>query len=140
MIQTREPPGYYFAMPPQFPSIQSFFQPEVSPAQEDKASNSPLAAGDGFTAEEVEATIFPPSLPHWQPRGIYEEVDIETVIPGPGCVTIMGRVVNFFVLETPSKAPHAAKGCLKMVIKDDTGALVVSFLVTRRRHFSYFSH
>jgi len=119
-------------MPQQFPSIQSFFQPEVSPAKKDKASNSSLAAGDGFTAEEVEATILPRSLPQWRPRGIYEEVDIETLIPGPGCVTIMGRVVNFFFLETPSKAPHAAKGCLKMVVKDDSGALVVSYLVTRK--------
>lgn len=118
-------------MPAQFPSIQSFFQPEVSPGKKDKASRLPLAAGDGFTAAEVEATICPPCLPQWQPRGTYNEVDIETLIPGPGCVTIMGRVVNFFVLGTPSKAPHAAKGCLKMVVRDDTGALVVSLLMTR---------
>ncbi len=122
-------------MPQQFPSIQSFFQPEVSPAKKDKASSSPLAAGDGFTAKEVEDTNIARSLPQWQPRGTYNEVDIETLIRGPGCTTIMGRVVNFFVLGTPSKAPHAAKGCLRMVVRDDTGALVVNFLAIKETPF-----
>lgn len=131
MIRNRRPPSDSYNMPQQFPSIQSFFQPEVSPAKRDKASSPPRAAGDGFTAEEVDVTFSPPSLPQWQPRGTYKDVDIETLIPGPGCVTIMGRVVNFFVLGTPSKAPHAAKGCLKMVVKDDTGALVVNVLAIR---------
>ena len=112
-------------MPQQFPSIQSFFQPEVSPARKGKTSSPPSGAGDGFTAEEVDATLHPPTLHRWQPRGTYKEVDIETLVPGPGCVALMGRVVNFFHLQTPSKAPHAAKGCLKLVVKDDTGALVV---------------
>lgn len=109
-------------MPQQSPSIQSFFP------KNGKTSSS--GAGDGFTAEEVEAALHPPALPKWQPRGIYEEADIETLVPGPGCVALIGRVVNFFDQETLSKAPQAAKGCLKLVIKDDTGALVVGFSST----------
>lgn len=117
-------------MPQQFPSIQSFFQPEMSPSKKENVSGPAAAAGDGFTAQEVETTLHRPSLPTWHPRGTYEEIDIKTLMPGPGCVTIMGRVVNFFQLQTPSKAPHAAKGCLKLVVKDDTGALVVGFPFT----------
>ena len=112
-------------MPQPFPSIQSFFQPEVSPARKEKSSSSPSAAGDGFTAEEVHAALSPASPPQWHPRGTYEECDIDALVPGPGCFVLTGRVVNFFGLATPSKAPHAAKGCLKLVVKDDTGALVV---------------
>lgn len=48
-------------------------------------------------------------------------------MPGPGCVAFMGRVVNFYDQATLSKAPQAAKGCLKVVVKDDTGALMVPF-------------
>ena len=104
-------------MPQTSPSIQSFF------SKNGKTGYSQTA--DGFTVEEINATLRPAALPNWQPRTIYEEIDIAALVPGPSCVAVMGRVVNFFHLETPSKAPHAAKGCLNLVVKDDTGALVV---------------
>lgn len=113
-------------MAPQFPSIQSFFQPEVSPTKTKAPSSPPSVAGDGFTAAEVEATMHPTSLHKWQPRGTYDDTDIESLSPGPRCVALMGRVVNFYNLHTPSKRPQAAKGCLKLVVKDDTGILDVS--------------
>ena len=115
-------------MPPQFPSIQSFFQPEVSPTNR-PATTSPLSeARNGFTTQEIEATI-QPKLHKWQPRGTYADVEIGNLVPGPGCVSLMGRVVNFYDQATPSKAPQAAKGCLRVVVKDDTGALLVLFIV-----------
>jgi len=40
----------------------------------------------------------------------------------------MGRIVNFYDQTTTSKMPKAAKGCLKMIMKDDTGALTVSLI------------
>lgn len=112
-------------MPQQFPSIQSFFQPETSPAKKQKTSDAAAVAGDGFTAEEVETPLPPLTLPKWQPRGHYEDVEMKELVPGPGCVALMGRVVNYYQLETPNQKPHAAKGCLKLVVKDDTGALLV---------------
>lgn len=113
-------------MSPQFPSIQSFFQPEVSSAKR-PATTGPLSeAGDGFTLKEIEATL-QLKLHKWQPRGHYEEVEIGSLVPGPGCVALMGRVVTFYDQTTASKAPQAAKGCLKVVVKDDTGALMVPF-------------
>ena len=38
----------------------------------------------------------------------------------------MGRVVNLHHIATPSKMPKAATGCLKLTVKDDTGAFTVS--------------
>lgn len=113
-------------MPPQFPSIQSFFQPEVSPSKAKAPTGPPVATGDGFTAAEVEATMHPTSLPKWQPRGTYYDADIDSLAPGPRCVALVGRVVNFYDLYTPSKRPQAAKGCLKLAVKDDTGVIDVS--------------
>ena len=108
------------------PSIQSFFQPDETCPKRLKGNRSPLAIGDGFTAEKVKATVHQPTLPKWQPRGTYEAADIATLGPGPGCVAIVGRVVNYHHIETPSKAPYAAKGCINLVVKDDSAAMVVS--------------
>lgn len=113
-------------MSPQFPSIQSFFQTEVSPKKRPATADPPSEAGDGFTLEEIEATL-QPELHKWQPRAHHEETEIGSLVPGPGCVALMGRVVNFCDQAILSKAPQAAKGCLKLVLKDDTGALMVPF-------------
>lgn len=84
--------------------------------------------GDGFTPLEIESALHP-TLHKWQPRAEYNEVDISELVPGPGCVTVMGRVVNFYNQPTPSKTPMSAKGCLKMIVKDDTGAFTVSHCI-----------
>lgn len=83
-----------------------------------------VEAGDGFTNEEIEATL-KPKLHKWQPRCDYNEVDIGGLEPGPGCVMVVGRVVNLYHEEKLSKSPNGAKGCLKLIVKDDTGALSV---------------
>lgn len=109
-------------MSPQSPSIQSFFQPGESSTQQ--LTSLPSSNGDGFTTKEVEST-FNSKLHEWTPRGHYEDTEIGSLSPGPGYVTFMGRVVNFYDQQTPSKKPQAAKGCLKTIVKDDSGALMV---------------
>lgn len=117
-------------MAPQTTSIQSFFQPEVpsvQKAQKPAVRHRPSDTGDGFTSSEIEAALHP-SLHKWQPRTTYNDTDIGELVAGPGCVALMGRVVNFHHIATPGKMPHAAKGCLKLTVKDDTGAFTVSDL------------
>ena len=111
-------------MAPQVPSIQSFFQPEVpsSPSTLKHSTNNP---GDGFTSSEIEIALHP-TLHQWQPRTDYEELNLGSLNPGPKCVLLVGRIANFYDQPTASKMPQAANGCLKITLKDDTGAIVVS--------------
>ena len=113
-------------MPAQSSSIQSFFQPEVpsSSHKSHKRPSSKTDTNDGFTSSEIEAASHP-SLHRWQPRTTYNEVDIGSLVPGPGCVALMGRVANYYDQVLNSKSPQAAKGCLKIIVKDDTGAFAV---------------
>lgn len=113
----------------QFPSIQSFFKPEL-PSKFDlqkPSMSSSARPSDGFTSEEIEGALHP-SLPNFQPRCEYQETDIESLVPGPGCVSIVGRVVNLNHHQRSSQMPNAAEGCWKLIIKDDTGALLVDSL------------
>ncbi len=114
-------------MAPQITSIQSFFQPEVPSAQRTQkpsVHHQSHNTSDGFTSSEIEAALHS-SLHKWQPRTTYNDTDIRDLVAGPGCVALMGRVVNFHDIATPSKMPKAAKGCLKLTVKDDTGAFTV---------------
>ena len=107
------------------PSIQSFFQREVPSIKTNKpAVPIDLETGDGFTSSEIEATLHP-TLHIWQPRCEYREVEINDLTPGPGCVTVQGRIVNLFEQPFTGKMPQAAKGCLHVIVKDDTGAFRV---------------
>ena len=126
-------------------AIQAYFSPKTSPSKESpttmKVTNSPddgfirndmggLKLGtdvpsDGFTEEEMDAVLHP-RLHTWRPRVEYQDVDIGSLVPGPGCVVLTARIVNFFNQAMSSKMPQAAKGCLKVIVKDDTGAMVVS--------------
>ena len=117
-------------MPPQHRPIESYFQPDLSPHKPEAVSSPQAEIGDGFTAAEVEATMNPSSLPKWQPRRTYDEADIDSLLPGPRCLALMGRIVNFRDdLRTSSRRPRAAKGCLKLTVKDDTGCIDVSTIL-----------
>ena len=118
-------------MAPHFPSIQSFFQTKSSPNSKDQPSSSAKIAGDGFTAAEVDAVLHPSIDNSWTPTQDYEERDIGALDSGPKCVTFMGRIVNFYDQATPSKKPRAARGCIKLILADDTGALTVSLISIR---------
>ncbi len=107
------------------PSIQSFFQKEVPTVKTlEPAKPSEAVVGDGFTSSEIEAALHP-KLHKWQPRCEYKEVDIGSLVPGPGCVAVQGRVVNLYEQPFASKMPNAAKGCLNLLVKDDTGVFRV---------------
>jgi hypothetical protein len=105
-------------------SIQSFYQKEIPSVDSPDSAPKPLIPSDGFTSGEINDALHP-MLPKWNPRGTYDETDIGSLQPGLGCVAVTGRIVNLFDLPTPSKRQHAAKGCYKLVIKDDTGAMTV---------------
>ena len=113
-------------MPAQNSSIQSLVQPEVpsSSHKSHRSASSKTDTKDGFTSSEVEATSHP-SLHKWQPRTTYNDIEIGSLVPGPGCVALMGRVANLYDQTINSKSPQAAKGCLKIIVKDDTGAFAV---------------
>lgn len=126
-------------MAPHYPSIQSFYSsssPMKNPARAATASSSDPTTlqrfpssfrpkpGDGFTEEEIEAVLSPPSA-QWTPTQEYEEVEIGELEPCPKFVTFSGRLVNFYDMVKPSKRPMAAKGCLKLMVADDTGAVTV---------------
>ena len=115
-------------MAPGAPSIQSFFQKEVPTVKSLKpAKPAQQEVGDGFTSSEIEAALHP-TLHQWHPNYEYQEVDIGSLIPGPGYVAVQGRVVNLYEQPFASKMLHAAKGCLNLLVKDDTGVLRVFLL------------
>jgi hypothetical protein len=135
-------------MAPQFPSIEAFFQPIPSTSQAASLLTSspsltllpssplstvvPSSPGDGFSDGEVDAVLNPQIDPSWTPDHEYAEFNIAALEPGPRCVVVRGRIVNFYDRMTPNKRPKAAKGCVKLVLKDDTGAVTVC---TRRFFF-----
>ena len=55
----------------------------------------------------------------------YETLLIGELEPGPKRVTFMARIVNIYDRPTASSSPRAAKGCLKILAKDDTGCILV---------------
>ncbi|KAL8718052.1 MAG: hypothetical protein Q9225_004773 [Loekoesia sp. 1 TL-2023] len=109
-------------MAPRSPSIQSFFKPEIMDSPQ--PATVPAAAGGGFTSAEVQGTIHP-KLHVWQPRGYYEDVQIGHLVPGSEPICVLGRVTNCYDPPTLSRMPHAAKGCLKVLIRDDTGIMMI---------------
>lgn len=110
-------------MSPQSPSIQSFFQPEIpTTPTPTKGKNRSADTGAGFS--EVDPTL-KPQLHRWQPRCAYNELNIDNLDAGPGCIMVVGRVVNMSDEKQSSNMPHTAKGHLKLIVKDDTGALSV---------------
>lgn len=113
----------------QFPSIQSFFSTSNPDVREVSSPESQLI-GDGFTAEEVDAVLYPTVSKNWCPEQSYDEFEIASLVPGPRCVMFQGRVGNVYDQVVLSKKPRAAKGCLKVVIKDVTGAIAVSLLTS----------
>ncbi|KAI9730849.1 MAG: hypothetical protein M1834_005567 [Cirrosporium novae-zelandiae] len=112
-------------MAPKYPSIESFMHPRPSPQK--TTSPSTLTPGDGFTAEEIEMSLNPTTLP-WNPNQEYDDTDIIDLTSGWKNVTFMGRVVNFHSFPIPDRGPQSAKGCTKIVVKDDTGIIVVKLL------------
>ncbi|KAL8770645.1 MAG: hypothetical protein Q9209_003713 [Squamulea sp. 1 TL-2023] len=110
-------------MAPQSPSIQSFFQPETPHNQPAVANGEGVEPG--FTTTEIKAFLY--STPSaWEPRIPYEDAQIGRLVPGPRCVRLVGRVVNFHDQPTStSKLPYPTKRCLNVLVRDDTGMIKV---------------
>lgn len=83
--------------------------------------------GDGFSGKEM-TTQIEPSSNHWKLRQSYEDHNIADLVAGPGAVSFTGRIVNIYEQPQTSKSPKAAKGLHRLIIKDGTGAIVVSIL------------
>lgn len=68
----------------QIPSVQSFWQKEVRVDKGDKMAivAASAGAGDGFTEEELAATL-DPLYRRWNPETEYDELCIENLAPGP---------------------------------------------------------
>ena len=109
-------------------SIQNFYQREIAnPSSSDgKQGDSSMfpPLGDGFTTDEIEAVVNPDGLPLWQPSIPYEELDIGSVRPGPGCITVTGRVVNYSKRVDGSR-PGKPSGYHYLYVQDDTGVIAV---------------
>lgn len=106
------------------PSIQAFFPPTSSSSSPTKQVSSSLY-GDGFTTQELEEAMKPLPAKPWQPEVDYTECEIHDLNPGPRAVTFMGRVANIFDVSNAPKTPRSAKGCVKLCVKDDHGAVTV---------------
>jgi hypothetical protein len=61
----------------------------------------------------------------WKPKQTYETLLIGELEPGPKRVTFLARIVNIYDQPTAGRSPRAAKGCLKILAKDDTGCILV---------------
>ena len=119
------------------PSIQSFYgrlghNNLRSPLK--SSGSSPSRLGDGFTSQEANTFISSEYSRNWSPKCEYPPTDIDAVMPGPGCVMINGRVVN--VIKRPWTSSQSsgirASGYVKMVLRDDTGIIVVRCSLLRK--------
>jgi len=115
-------------MAPQFPSIQSFFQASKPISAQNGTTKQPSTmsnSGDDFTITEVDTVLHPSINEFWTPTEDYTEMDIANLAPGPRRITFQGRIANLYDQRTPSKKPQAATGCMKCIVKDDSGAVTV---------------
>lgn len=130
----------------QSPSIQSFFPLQSSPLKTSPRTSSP-APGDGFTSEELNTFLVPAQRNDWIPSADYDEYDIDSLVPGPKRIKIVGRIVNLFESSPKAKLPNAARGSVHLVVKDNTSAVTVDVLafclqelVLTCRRSNYFTH
>ncbi|TKA83352.1 hypothetical protein B0A55_01028 [Friedmanniomyces simplex] len=104
-------------------SIHAFFPPTPQSSPVKRSATAHI--GDGFTADELRTALQPKPAEPWQPPSEYTESDIRDLYPGPKAVTFMGRVCNLFDVANTPKTPRSAKGCVKLCVKDETGAITV---------------
>ncbi|WPH02560.1 Hypothetical protein R9X50_00542500 [Acrodontium crateriforme] len=113
-------------------SIQNFLlpTPSNSPSKRDLSpAQSNVSYGDGFTEAEINEARTPKSIEPCYPTSEYLECEIRDLQPGHRAVTFMGRIANIFDVSNSPKTARSAKGCSKLCVKDETGAITVcSFL------------
>ena len=108
-------------------SIQNFYRREVATSSStdeiQNGSSSPLP-GDSFNQDEVDAVTHPAGLPPWEPAQPYHIMEIGSLVPGLGSVTVTGRVLNFTKRSYSSK-PGKPSFYYYLYVKDDTGIIAV---------------
>lgn len=113
----------------QFLTIPSLSKSEIS--SKDSLQNSvipPAIFDDEFIPEEIKAAP-KPSLPQWLPKCEYRQIDIDSLVPGPSFVSFRGRVVNLYRQQRSSQMPKGVEGCWRLIVKDDTAAVLVILVV-----------
>ena len=114
-------------MPSSYPSIKTFYKPEIKTAAPPSSLPESTQVGDGFTEEELHAAQ-DPTTREWNPEREYTEHTISSLTTGPSPVTFSGRVVNFTTIRGTSQKEKSAAGWHYLLLKDDTG--VISVLLT----------
>ena len=131
----------------QSPSIKDFFQITApSPGRALRSSRSP----SGSTEFQDCSKVVPDELPLLEnarisgldgqggnnspSRQSYDSIPLGSLAPGPRRLKIQARVVNIYDQPITSKHHKAAKGCLKIVVKDDTAGLLVSVPFKGQKH------
>lgn len=84
----------------------------------------PASIGDGVTEAELK-NIETRTPVDWHPQHDYEDVSISDLAPGPRRVSFTARVVNIYDQNVNSKMLKSAKGCLKVLVKDDSALILV---------------
>jgi hypothetical protein len=113
-----------------FPITKNFHSLAPSPSRQTALTkahltSSPFPPDNGFTSSEHVRSISFSTLSQWSPERDYEEVSIGDLCPGPRWVTFTCRVVNIYDQAIESKMPHSAKGCLKVLVKDKSAAVLI---------------
>ncbi len=121
-----------FIMAKSPPNIKSFFEPVPFPLQsphKDDLANPQITTAsieNGFVEPKSRRSTRELSPSHWRPQHDYEEVSISNLAPGPRRVSFTARVVNlYYEHKVDSKMPDSSKGCLKILVKDDSALILV---------------
>ena len=74
--------------------------------------------------EEIEE-MSPAGPTIWKARAEYKHTSIDDLQPGPGCISITGRITHLHEMPSGKGAPKAAKGFFKLCVRDETAAITV---------------
>ncbi|KAK4645496.1 hypothetical protein QC761_201950 [Podospora bellae-mahoneyi] len=107
-------------------SIQSFYHKDSTPSRSCKPHNP---ENEAFTQAEIEAARRPLTQ-SWRPKGVYEEVTIAELQPGPAKVRFKARIVNFSAATHGRGRGRSAlpENFHTLIVKDDTGVVLLKLL------------
>jgi len=105
-------------MPPANPTTDSILPPATTPTHD-------LLLSNGCNTNEPSSTPHPQPWSPPQHYSHYSPVPIASLTAGPRPVTFTGRVANVFSFRTASAKPRAARGCWRMAVRDERGAVTV---------------
>ena len=89
--------------------------PLLPPARRDDDSSPLSSPGHNLNANPLQ----------WSPAHTYDTVAISSLSPGPHNATFTCRIINIYDQPFESKMPQSAKGCLKLLVKDNNATLLI---------------